>query len=205
MISQSRVITLLLLGFLSAPCMGQWPAVTAATQPLTPSRIQRNLRISGLEVGKSTFSDVQRLLGEGHVFKEDGTDESPQSLCYVSALSGDSTALIFTSGSAGAWKTISQIRLVSRRPSRECARSPLVSRSITTSGLLRLGMTRQAVRRLMGVPFKSDGNSYSYRHTSVRKVRKNGRTLYVDVVAGVNLHSSADSVDEIEIYETETI
>lgn len=132
-------MTLLLLGLLLAPCVVQSP-VAAATQPQISLSVQRNLRIIGFEVGKSTLSDVLRLLGESHVFKEDGADESPGSICYASALSGDNTTMIFTSGSAGAWKTISQIRLVSRRLGRDCARSPLVRRSMTTSGLLRLGM-----------------------------------------------------------------
>jgi hypothetical protein len=56
----------------------------------------------------------------------------------------------------------------------------------------------------MGVPFKSDAHSYSYRHTSHREVMENGRIIYVDVVVGVNLHSSTEGVDEIEIYKTET-
>ncbi len=108
-----------------------------------------------LTVDESLRRDVERVLGKTMRLDVGGYEE--RMLCYASSRPGDDTVVLFTLAHCPYdCSRVSEIQVRARkrevRVLKKCASVPGVSRDIATESGLRLGMTANEVRAVLGSP-----------------------------------------------------
>lgn len=117
----------------------------------------KNFEVLGIRLGDSEIGDVERILGSAPVRQATHIEEG--SSCYASR-ANDRTVLEFDN-----WLTnVVEFRFYqgSTQSLSQCAKSSLVSNSLSTASGLRLGMSRSEVLALLGPPSKMQGDDLIY-------------------------------------------
>lgn len=176
-----------------------------------------DLRIAGVTLGKDTFEDVQLKLGASKIFRASSAESAASVICYVSARHDDHTKLMFESGSAGGWSTVTGFQITSKGKFKvdvewlnpdNCAKSSLISAQIHTPGGLRLGITRSQLRHILGKPSKVEKDEYidEYIYDSLtnKKVKQSGKMIGVLVEKAVEALFVKEKLVRIRVVFTET-
>lgn len=118
----------------------------------------QSFEVLGVTPGISTVADVERTLGPGHFRRSSNVEEGIR--CYSSA-GTDRTVLEFDNWLEG----VVEFRFFrgSAATANRCAKSRLISNSLSTANGLRLGMTVEAVIALLGAPTSSNANRLTYK------------------------------------------
>jgi hypothetical protein len=147
---------------------GQSDNASEATKP----NVSANLTIAGLTLGKNTLADATKL-GSGKAVRCAKDEEAPKEVCYVPTES-DGPKLVLQAGFSGGWKEIDGFKLIGRESNeacyRQCTRSESVSSDITTGGGLRLGLSTQQIRKLLGVPTKASSKKLHFEWRARQKM-----------------------------------
>jgi hypothetical protein len=138
---------------------------SAATRaaPEGPKLDSKNFEVLGIRLGGSEIGDVERILGPAPVRQAIHIEEA--SRCYASR-ANDWTILEFDN-----WLTnVVEFRIYQGSPQsiNQCAKSSLVSNSLSTASGLKLGMSRREVVALLGPPSKMEGDDLIYESSSDR-------------------------------------
>ena len=120
-------------------------------------------------------------------------DGLPTSACYrplPDPLAGEMT-LLFESDEMGNPEDLTEFELIpaGSRPEveRGCRRLAIPSASIATDRGIRLGLTRAAVAKLLGVPVRDRDDVAEYEHTSERTVRVGGTVDRYDQYSAITV------------------
>ncbi len=127
-----------------------------------------NFRLLGIEVGDKMFAEAEAKLGKAtHVVRGDAGTAREQ-VCYVSAGDGEKLYLVFEQG-----EVESGFYLFNRGPdwsgSDQCAPSKLITKSISSSSGLRLGLTPEQVVAILGRPSKHRSGEWVYSLHAAKK------------------------------------
>lgn len=176
-----KLVLLLTLLLWATPVMAQ-DTQTVVTDDQTYNILSRDIyqqkisnaqmTIMGLTLGKHTLKDVQSELGKAELLP--GLEHKPNRVCYISGDNSDGTILIFQ-----AWEissVLTSFRILSSqanfKESDQCAKSKLISKDMVTDGGLRLGLSRQQLKAILGKPTKEQGNSLLYVYHSKQSMTK---------------------------------
>jgi uncharacterized protein YecT (DUF1311 family) len=147
-----------------------------APEPTDP--LERHMGVLGIAVERTTLDGAQTILGKADVRHSGDAHASAYGECYVGP-DGTVLALVAQGEYGGAEHRITDLNLVTRpalanvahdgfreaskdaRP--RCAPLPRLSRATSTAGGLRLGLTPQEVRGLLGTPDESGRGHTVYR------------------------------------------
>jgi len=178
-----------------------------------------NMSILGLAIGHASLKDVQARLGNARTVPVSKEEESDVALCYVSPTDG--TVLIFYSGSMAGWVDVTGFALWAREAqyprASDCLSSKLVSRSLATTGGVRLGLTKEELQRLLGQPTGFGKASIKYQYVCRRKMTddeiKRFKTVnnwdvasdpYFDVSSTVDVRLIDSQVSRLQISKIES-
>jgi|SRR6185312_8232224 len=173
----------------------------------------RNLSIAGITLGKDSIDELKQKLGDGAVFKVSKEQEAASLVCYVSENRNDNTTLLFVSGAAGGWSTVTEFQLTSGAQivadshtvdRKRCAVSKMVSAQVRTSGGLGIGTPKAAVELHLGRPNTASANTYTYKRSTEKQVRINGRTEEVTSEKTMIIRFAKNKVVDIRVVFTET-
>jgi hypothetical protein len=118
--------------------------------------------ILGLTIGKSSLSDVQAKLGATALLPR--KEHADDSICYISPVDG--TVIVFAAGAMGGWSDLTEFALWSREASfphkGSCAKSTLVTQAAATDSGIRLGLSTEALSKILGKPAKMNKVSIKY-------------------------------------------
>src|SRR5258708_38111073 len=111
---------------------------------------QEDTTVLGLTIGSASLKDVQAKLGQTKFLPRN--ESSPNTVCYVSPTDG--TVLSFGAAAMGNFVDVTEFALWSREarfPNVEaCLPSKLVSRSLSTSSGIKLGLSLQQLSAIVG-------------------------------------------------------
>lgn len=149
---------------------------TPVRSPENRSFASSNLEIAGqsfhegdfFDLGNNPFGRITASLGKTRITERGDASTGRAQICYTSKSRPGTTYLIFETGETDlTFYLFSQG--ASWKGSDRCARSPFVSRSLTTGSGLRLGMTASQVEAILGKPTASIQGRLIYWGTTHRK------------------------------------
>jgi hypothetical protein len=144
-------------------------------QEASKSKVSQNLSLLGFTLEKNTLADVQHRLGTTRPGSCSEDVEASKTVCYVADHSND-VRVLFESGSSGGWSRLDGFRVVSGDLPvdchLQCKATTVFGKDIQTSGGLRLGLTREEVIALLGLPGKVNGNRLMFESWSKRPMTK---------------------------------
>ena len=112
-----------------------------------------------LVIGDSASHDIYSKMGPAIPIR-DKSNPSATQLCYVSG--GDDTLVVFFSE----FSRCSRVRLLSQKKRFQkwhfCSASPLVSKDVTTASGIRLGMSKQGLKAILGPPSSEANEILNY-------------------------------------------
>jgi hypothetical protein len=122
--------------------------------PAAKREISRNLSIVGVTLGKTSLAEVQQRFGASQLRSCSSEEEASQEICYRAPRG--TTTVVFEAGFSGGWKIIDAYQIIGTADSSSCySACPMssgVPETISTSGMLRLGLSRIEVLNLLGTP-----------------------------------------------------
>ena len=115
--------------------------------------------ILSLVIGDSASHDIYSKMGPGIPIR-DNSNPSATQLCYVSGR--DDTLVVFYSE----FSRCSRIRLLSQKKRFQkwhfCSASPLVSKDVATASGIRLGMSKNRLKKILGPPRSETDETVNY-------------------------------------------
>ena len=133
---------------------------------------EQQLTILGLTLGKHTLWDVRNKVGEADLIPhaEHKKAHSPEDkICYVSAQKDDETVLIFNANG-----TLSSFCLEPKRNTstdrKLCTKTALVSKGLATGNGLKSGLTKDQVKKILGLPVKEEAGTFIYTYKVKEKI-----------------------------------
>jgi hypothetical protein len=140
-------------------------AAQAADKTLDTS----NLTILGLIIGDSASQDIYSKFGPGIAFKDTAEADETQ-VCYVS--DKDETLILFSFENF----QFSRIRLLSQKKKfykwHFCEKTPLVSRHLATASGIKLGMSKNGLKAILGAPHSESDENMSDAYEWKQKMNK---------------------------------
>ena len=142
-------------------------------QPSKEASVTSQLRLLGFTLGSSTLADVQNELGPARAGACSKEEESSKVICYVSD-GPDKTRILFEAGFSGGWSRLDGVRVSSGKLAPTCLIqcTAMAETAVHTDGGLRLGLTRQELIKLLGLPAQANGNSLTFEWLSKRPMTK---------------------------------
>lgn len=133
---------------------------------------EQQLTLLGLTLGKHTLRDVRTKVGDADLIPRTEYKEAhlpEEKICYVSAQKDDETAITFNANG-----TLSSFCLESKRSTstnrKLCAKSALVSKDLATGNGLKSGLTKDQVKKLLGLPVKEEAGTFIYSYKVKEKI-----------------------------------
>ena len=125
--------------------------------------------ILSLVIGDSASHDIYSKMGPAIPFRDNANPSATQ-LCYVSGR--DDTLVVFYSE----FSRCSRVRLLSQKKRFQkwhfCAASPLVSKDVATASGIRLGMSKQRLKAILGPPDSEADETLNYFYEWQQDKRK---------------------------------
>jgi len=214
MFRSPNVIVVAPLAFLLVTAQAVGGQRPVGTPDLTPQ-----MSLMGFSLERSTLTDVQGKLGATTPGGCSAEEEASKVICYVSS-GPDKTRVVFESGFSGGWSVLDGFRVVSGSLTPncqlQCLRTSAFDKGIKTSGGLGLGLTRQQLIALLGLPTKETRNRLTFERqwkrpmtkAEIDKERQTFKTLvtepYFDVLDNIEVTFTGATVSEFEIRRTTT-
>ena len=134
--------------------------------PLSPG----HLTVLGVTVGAHTLNDAVDRLGPAEVFQNGPDGAASFRVCYTSPDKEFPAKIVFEAGPQGLRKEITSIKLIAGQVRFEeasrCAASELVTTEPGTMTGLRIGMTTEAFKAMLGAPTDEGPDRVEYEfHT----------------------------------------
>jgi hypothetical protein len=175
--------------------------------------------ILGLTIGSASLENVKARLGKTGSLPIGGSASASTTICYVSPTDG--TVLTFGSSDLGGHVDVTEFALWSREAKfpnvSACKPSKLVSRSISTSSGIKLGLSAQQLTDIVGTKPKTRPVSVHYELICRRKMTpdeikgfKTGvnwditANPYIDVSSFVDARFSSSGTSHIAITKVES-
>lgn len=144
---------------------------------------EAHLTLLGFTLGKHTVQNVEGLLGKPKEYV--GVDQHGKDVCYVSESKGDNTRVIFGTGMMGDWEDLLNFQLIAGhvnfKESKKCKRSPLVSKNVATASGLKLGMSQELVKTILGSPTKENKERLLFEYDTHKQTTIGGQTTCLSV------------------------
>lgn len=153
--------------------------------------------VLGFTVGLDSLDDVERKLGSAELYRDTSRGDVIKGRCYRSNRESDSTVVRFESAAVGGWREVNMITVARDSsqvpPTAQCSAVEAVTRRLATASGVRLGMTRQQVRQVLGGPGAVSGDDLTYDYKSRRKltVQERRKLNVADVWASYLVMSAA--------------
>ena len=123
--------------------------------------------VLGITLGRSTLKEVQEKLGSAKLWSSGDAATAEQKVCYVT-VSHRPVVVVFASSSEMAGppqNRVTDIRIVGRGMYPDianCLKLPISSNEVRTKSGLGLGISRQVVRSIIGMPTRVSKSEWSY-------------------------------------------
>jgi len=184
-------------------------AAVAAPQCHAAKLPKSALIFGKVEIGRTTFRDIQKWYGGGKAVKQDPSEEAPVGVCFL--INGQiKTRVVFESGSAGAWKRITGVRLTKASPGDVC---PVWRGDGFANGVL-LGQDRRTVEAKLGIKAMHKSDSLHYVEESRRPATPAERAWLLknfpseapqfDVTIAVDANFKHEKLTEFYLTKTDT-
>lgn len=179
-----------------------------------------DITILGLTIGSTSLKNVREKLGAARIFSTQiGSSPPSYAICYVSPIDG--TVLAFGTGAMGGFVDVTDFGIWSREAKfpnvASCQPSNLVSRKISTTSGIRLGLSVRQMTNIVGAQPKITREAVSYDMTCRRKMTAaeikgfktaNGWDVssdpYFDVDSSVDARFASTGAIRIEIAKIES-
>jgi hypothetical protein len=175
--------------------------------------------ILGLTIGSASLKDVEARLGQTGSLPIGGNASASTTICYVSPTDG--TVLTFSSSDMGGHVNVTEFALWSREAKfpnvSACKLSKLVSRSLSTSSGIRLGLSAQQLTDIVGTNPKTRRALVHYELTCRRKMTPDEMKVfktsvnwdvtgnpYIDVSSFVDARFASSGASSIAITKIES-
>lgn len=131
------------------------------------------LKIAGVTIGKDTIAGVKKRFGEARTIRNGPGEGASQYVCYKFGSTSDAPTVLFMSGSAGGWKTVTEIEVGRAGDVRQ---SQSACRTIDTQeviGELQLSMSKaELLKKFQNQPSLQSDRQVEFNFHRTRKVPK---------------------------------
>ena len=129
---------------------------------------EENFSIGELQMGKSGINDIRRRFGKATVVERGDASTDRRQLCYVSQTGREPVYIVFEFG-----EDMSNFYLFTGgkawKGERMCVKSAKVSKSLGTASGLKLGLSPDAVKAILGQPDATRDDALAYSREVKRK------------------------------------
>ena len=171
---KARVNLLIIISLLFFSASGE-PASAASTEKEIDAA---NYTILGLVIGESAWLDVQSKFGFALAFGDDN-DPEVQQICFISNRDETLFLLKFKHNQ------LIQFRLQSNKNHfykwHFCTKSPLVSKYTATASGIKLGMSKNDIKTILGAPTEESNNRLKYTWKKAIKKTASQRIEVIDI------------------------
>lgn len=175
--------------------------------------------ILGLTIGSVSLKDVGANLGQAQLLPGDGSVTASRTICFVSP--ADGTVLTFAAGPLGGFVDLTEFSIWSREAKfpnvSACNPSKLVSRGLSTTSGIRLGLSANQMNDIIGKRGTNQRAAIHYEMACRRKMtrdeverfkRANNSVApeypYFDVTSSVDVHFTSAGASRIDIAKVES-
>jgi len=130
--------------------------------------LKESLSILGLSLGESTLDNVEKVFGPSKLIETGEAALYEAKKCYVLGKGKDAVSISFIVGEMGGG-TLSAIRLypvkdISLFEIDDCARTHVSNAEIFFENGLKLGLTKDQVKKILGLPQKEEKYAFEYHY-----------------------------------------
>jgi hypothetical protein len=194
----------------SSPLIAQRPKVNGFPTDLAPD----STTILGITLGQSNLATVRAKFGQAELWRDGDASTAESKVCYV-AQKPNSLAIIFASNAemAPGQDVVTDIRILKLddyKDASKCLTLALGADQIRTASGLKIGISRENVRAILGPSSRESQNQWSYDRDVERLVQKSdknyelwlarrqecfeGREPYFTISSGITVRFRNDSV-----------
>ncbi len=159
-----------------------------------------HITLLSLRLDRDTIQDVEGKLGQtAHI----GENHHGFDLCYRSMAKGDDTVITFGTGIMGDDKFLLSFQIISEgikfKHREHCRKSPLVTKEIATEAGLRLGLTPDEIKTILGSPTTQKKNDLFLAYETMKEKMQNGKTICVNIGSFVQVHFTKSKSSWLEV------
>ncbi len=128
-----------------------------------------HLTLLNFTIGKETIKEIQKQLGKSKEIRNE--DCSAVRICYRSR--NDGAFIVFESGAMGGWNDLTSFYLTSKRKyitDPKSCKEIIIRNKLQTRSELKIGMSKQEIEDILGVPNKRISNDFFYVYESMRRM-----------------------------------
>jgi hypothetical protein len=172
--------------------------------------------IDNVTIGKTTFSEIQKLYGPSTVYKIGKEEEADENICYVYSKAKNSVFLIFESGVMGGnERDITGFELSFHNVHRDCTPTAIDITNLSTRNGVRLNQNISDFKNLLPLKFKKSGSELIYtglekRYMTEEELKKtraawpDAATTYFDVTITIKANFINNRLSDFYVHKIES-
>lgn len=130
--------------------------------------VHETYTFGSVEIGKTTFVEIQNKYGKSISFKSGATDESNKMICYTNLPGRKAVYIVFEFGPMGGFNRTTGIRIASGKGNKKCSLTNIDLSKIKSKNGVHLFQERKDFLRKSKVSFKAVGATLTFHGESKR-------------------------------------